>query len=278
MEAAVSQYNYEAHVFNLKRLFWEKNFVPADETNQARASRTNLRDRAGARVQQVRQELPTSLGTVVKINEKTLESISTKSSKGQREHGALSSYIEELRQVHQKAIAFDPLPNEPGNNTQIPPPKLYYHEKPGDSYPDFWGQFWTKEVARHIYRWAHDVVLVDKNFDDDKIGAFMETTFINMCDWTWTYVLAPRRENKRAAANPMPYIRQAAIIPEDSQKVYQRFKSMASRYDSLHNIGTIEDIWVAGAFGKQRKAPKESAFEIIKAPKRRRDGSGIGLP
>lgn len=78
---------------------------------------------------------------------------------------------------------------------------------------------------------------------DPKIGYFMKTTFVNMCRWTWTKAVAPRRLSYSVAHRPLPSLRSMSVWKEDVESVYRKFRAIHQTVvKGGKDLGTIEDI------------------------------------
>lgn len=265
----MSHHNYEAHIYNLKRLYWEHCLAPPAETAGARATRIAMRDSVGARGEKLQAKWVTRLESIMYNQRAKMKSISTAEPKGQMDYAREEAYGAEIGKELQQAKEYRPLATKPASNQLIPQARLYYRDMSAEARCDFWAQKWNLELALNIYDWATGIVAVEANFNDPKIGYFMETTFVNMAHWTWTKVVAPRRSNAKVAYNPIPYLRSAALSEEGGAGVYRRFRSInRTACQGGKDIGTIEDLWVHGYIGKKRKAALDSNYTVM-LPKRR---------
>lgn len=83
----------------------------------------------------------------------------------------------------------------------------------------------------------------------------MKTTFVNMCRFTWDLVVGARRSNCNVAHHPRPSLRGHALMKENADGVYQKFRALNQSFVKAgRDTGTIEDIWVPKYNSKKRKA------------------------
>ena len=162
----MSHHNYEAHIYNLKRLYWEHCLAPPAETAGARATRIAMRDSVGARGEKLQAKWVTRLESIMYNQRAKMKSISTAEPKGQMDYAREEAYGAEIGKELQQAKEYRPLATKPASNQLIPQARLYYRDMSAEARCDFWAPKWKLELALNIYDWAKDIVSIEANFKD----------------------------------------------------------------------------------------------------------------
>ena len=180
VESTVTTYNYKQYMFNLKRGYWTHYFRPTNETTEAHTIREHMRDSFLDTYNDHRTRYLDHITNAMAEADHELRNMSAKDKKSAVKVEEVKLQITQLKQCLSAAKDMNPLPGPYNSVDEIPPRQKLYYELDAITQRQFWEKEWNLQTATNVYWFARDVIVLEKNLEDDNMGVFMATTWCYM--------------------------------------------------------------------------------------------------